>query len=55
MRTFEVDIHGRFAEIITAENEQDAYEKACKKHPNVRHSIQVWEIGVSSNGKNDNR
>lgn len=44
-RTFEIDIHGRYAGIITAKDETEAMVKAEERYPEVKNSIQLWEIG----------
>lgn len=47
VRTFEIDIHGRYAGIITAKDEKEALAKAEERYPEVKNSIQIWEIGGS--------
>lgn len=48
-RVFQVDINNRFMCTIKAENTKQAEEKAKEMYPNVKSSIQVWEMGA--NGK----
>ena len=44
-RTFEIDINGRYAGIVAANNEKEAMAKAEERYPEVKNSIQLWEIG----------
>lgn len=45
MKTYEIDINGRYAGIISATSEEEAVAKAEEMYPNVKNSIQVWPIG----------
>lgn len=45
MKTYEIDINGRYAGIISATSEEEAVAKAEEMYPNVKSSIQVWQIG----------
>ena len=47
LKTFEIDLGGRYQDVIKAKNEQEAYELATIKYPHRANSIQVWEIGGS--------
>jgi Tfp pilus assembly ATPase PilU len=46
-RVFQVDINNRFMCTIKAKNTKQAEEMAKEMYPNVKSSIQVWEMGAN--------